>query len=253
MEEVKVKLPIKLGLKISKILKEKYGIEPHRNSQGILDCTFTDEELALITRLKIDEPTRGILEGISQLPNLKYLEVVSKQRTEYTHPKDISSIGKEDKIGMADKIDVSNMEVFEIPTDRYHSILCIDDYFCLYDDPCWNAVCYQRGDKSMPWILKTHSEISKDHSLSFEERGISNNHLKTSPERIKIARERYQLYQTRTDSATKSTGQKVLQSAVKATEVRTRTGEINDAVANIADIERSKKQEHDVKGLPQEL
>lgn len=504
MEEERVKLPIYLGLEISKILKEKHGIEPHKDAQGMLDCTFTKEELALITRLRFENPTRGILNGISNLPNLKSLEVVSKQITAYTHPKDITSIGEEDiieiskckdlenltivnqanidfidvsdltnlsfltlsdntnleqisglenlqglayfecygnkklhkvenldtfisqmpemsvlkldvllfpdaigykhlsnsynkealsriedelsldcswleglngrkgtggnknikintsqmirmhkkaceilddnipkgagpvdtiiaieeylsrnvkynydenrkpahdvsenhivkgpitgangaymaitenravcqgytramqyllklegiashdvecigigdKVGMADNVNVSEYDSFIIPTDRYHSIICIDDYFGLYDDPCWNAARYQRGDKSMPWILKTHSEILKDHTLSFEERGISNNHLKVSPERINESRERYEYYRNNKDGTTKKDGKEVLQSAVKATEQNTRTGSIKDALANIENIERNHTQDKDLEEKSQEI
>ena len=75
---------------------------------------------------------------------------------------------------------------YKLPdSSEYHSIICIDDYDCLYDDPCWNACYYQQGDKTMPWLLKTKEEISKDHTLSFDERNISNNHLAVPSEVIK--------------------------------------------------------------------
>ena len=67
-----------------------------------------------------------------------------------------------------------------MPDDGYHSIISIDDVDCLYDDPCWNACLYQQGDKSMPWLLRTKSEISEDHTLSFEERDTENDHLNQS-------------------------------------------------------------------------
>lgn len=77
---------------------------------------------------------------------------------------------------------------------EYHSIICIDDYNYLYDDPCWNACYYQQGDKSMPWLLKTKEEISQDHTLSFDERGVENNLLKQSSDIIKASIQRNNLF-----------------------------------------------------------
>ena len=54
--------------------------------------------------------------------------------------------------------------------DGFHSIVRFDDYFGLYSDPCWNAGRWQKGDKTMPYTLKTKSDISKIHTLSFFER-----------------------------------------------------------------------------------
>lgn len=80
----------------------------------------------------------------------------------------------------------------------YHSIICIDDYDFLYDDPCWNACRYQKGDKSMPWILKTKKEISEDHTLSFDERNIDNNDLGQPRNLIQASIQRNNLFrQTR--------------------------------------------------------
>lgn len=78
-------------------------------------------------------------------------------------------------------------KTFDLPDDGYHSIISIDGVDCLYDDPCWNAGRYQRGDKTMPWTLLTKEEISKDHTLSFNERNIDNNTLKVSRYTIQTA------------------------------------------------------------------
>lgn len=69
-----------------------------------------------------------------------------------------------------------------------------DDYYSLYDDPCWNACRYQKGDKSMPWLLKTKQEISEDHTLSFDERTIDNNHLAQSRTGIMASIQRNNLF-----------------------------------------------------------
>ena len=73
--ENKVKLPQNLGIKVWKILKEKYGIETRKNNIGLMDFEFTQEELNLITSLKLKNPAENDLIGISLLPNLKLLEV----------------------------------------------------------------------------------------------------------------------------------------------------------------------------------
>ena len=85
-------------------------------------------------------------------------------------------------------------KIYDLPDDGYHSIISIDDMDYLYDDPCWNAGRYQRGDKSMPWTLLTKEEISRDHTLSFYERNIDNNTLKVSRNTVKIAMDRINNY-----------------------------------------------------------
>ena len=56
-----------------------------------------------------------------------------------------------------------------------HSIICIDGFYELYDDPTWNASHYQSGDKSFPYMLLSKKEmIEKKHYLSPGEREIRN-------------------------------------------------------------------------------
>ena len=85
-------------------------------------------------------------------------------------------------------------KIYDLPDDGYHSIISIDDVDCLYDDPCWNAGRYQRGDKSMPWTLLTKDEISRDHTLSFNERNINNNTLNVPRNAIQVAMQRIAKY-----------------------------------------------------------
>ena len=85
-------------------------------------------------------------------------------------------------------------KTYDLPDDGYHSIISIDDVDRLYDDPCWNAGRYQRGDKSMPWTLLTKEEISRDHTLSFNERNIDNNILNVPRSTIQIAMQRIANY-----------------------------------------------------------
>ena len=85
----------------------------------------------------------------------------------------VSCIAGADTIGMADSKKDDRHFHHNLPADGYHSIVRIDDYYSFYSDPCWNAGCYQEGDKSMPYSLKTKEEISKTHTLSFEEKNIN--------------------------------------------------------------------------------
>jgi len=94
--------------------------------------------------------------------------------------RDVMCIGKKDTINMAEAKNESKYTTYNLPDDGYHSIICIEDENCLYNDPCWNAGLYQKGNKSMPWLLRTKEEISQDHTLSFAERRVSNNHLNVS-------------------------------------------------------------------------
>lgn len=83
----------------------------------------------------------------------------------------------EDKIGMADNDSIDNPEkkFFKL-MEHGHSIICISDGKGneFYDDPCWNACCYQQGDKTMRWTLLTKEEIKRDHTLTFVDKKVRN-------------------------------------------------------------------------------
>lgn len=106
----------------------------------------------------------------------------------------VDCYAEKDMTHMADSKGENKYTTYKLPTDGYHSIICIDDYYSLYDDPCWNACRYQKGDKSMPWLLKTKQEISEDHTLSFDERNIDNNHLAQSRTGIMASIQRNNLF-----------------------------------------------------------
>lgn len=74
--------------------------------------------------------------------------------------------------------------VISLPDDGYHSIIRIDDENMLYCDPCWDALQWQHGFQTLPYCLLTKEEISKDHTLSFEEDIVSNNHLQIARKQI---------------------------------------------------------------------
>lgn len=116
----------------------------------------------------------------------------------------VDCYGEPDTTYMANGKEESRYTTYRMPdSSEYHSIICIDDYDYLYDDPCWNACHYQQGDKSMPWLLKTKKEISRDHTLSFDERVIDNNHLTQSEDIIQASIQSNNLFRaakTRKDS-----------------------------------------------------
>ena len=106
----------------------------------------------------------------------------------------VHCISGEDKLHMSTDKQDDMYKIYDLPDDGYHSIISIDDVDCLYDDPCWNAGRYQRGDKSMPWTLLTKDEISRDHTLSFNERNINNNTLNVPRNAIQVAMQRIAKY-----------------------------------------------------------
>lgn len=83
----------------------------------------------------------------------------------------------EDKIGMADNDSIEDPEkIFYKLRELGHSIICISDGKGneFYDDPCWNASCYQQEDKTMRWTLLTKEEIKRDHTLTFVDKRVRN-------------------------------------------------------------------------------
>ncbi len=68
------------------------------------------------------------------------------------------------------KINESYHNQVILPNDGYHSIIRIDNqdsvYYC---DPCWDSCSYHAGIKTLPYCLLTKKEMSKDHTMSFED------------------------------------------------------------------------------------
>lgn len=108
-----IKLPMKLGLKINEILKEKIQFIPRENKMGLLSCEFTIDELALIDRLSFENPVQGDIEGVELLPNLKSLIIKSVGNTTYTQDKYVNSISNKDgsciaKCKNLEELDIEN-------------------------------------------------------------------------------------------------------------------------------------------------
>ena len=56
----------------------------------------------------------------------------------------------------------------------------------MYSDPCWNATGDKKNRETLPYSLLTKEEISKDHTLSFEERKVKINPY--APSRNQVAK-----------------------------------------------------------------
>ena len=78
-------------------------------------------------------------------------------------------------IGGKDKIKINSYgKQLELPDDGYHSIIRVETGdMIFYCDPCWDSCRWHRGDTSLPYCLKNRDDISKNHTLSFEETGVS--------------------------------------------------------------------------------
>lgn len=124
--------------------------------------------------------------------------------------RNVMCIAGEDTLNMASSANETRYTNYNLPDDGYHSIICIEDVDCLYDDPCWNAGLYQKGNKSMPWTLKTKEEISKDHTLSFAERIVDNNHLNVPKNAILQSIEKNNLFAQTRLSEVKDIGNKII-------------------------------------------
>lgn len=109
--------------------------------------------------------------------------------------RNVLCIGIEDTMGMADHTKKNDSPSdYQLPKDGYHSVICIEDYYNLYSDPCWNACCYQQGDQTLSYSLLTKEEISKDHTLSFEERRVERHQQTVSRSEIEKSIEHNTLF-----------------------------------------------------------
>ena len=109
--------------------------------------------------------------------------------------RNIHCIAREDNLKMAFDKDNNKHRKYLIPDGDRHSIIAIDDdNYWFYDDPCWNANDYQAGIKTMTWVLLDKNDISKDHTLCFTEKNVSDNRVTISRERVKLEFDRIELY-----------------------------------------------------------
>lgn len=107
---------------------------------------------------------------------------------------DVACIAGKDTLGMADTKKRDMYATYRLPDDGYHSIVCIDDIDFLFCDPCWDASLYQIGDKSFKYALRTKSQISQDHTLSFDEANISNDYSTVSRETLSDSIKRGEIF-----------------------------------------------------------
>ena len=173
-----IKLPINLGLKISEILKDKYNIEPRTNKLGLMDFSFTEEELNMITSLRFDNPVSTSLEGISLLPNLKSLHIETKAITAHLQDKNVPSITdksikeiaeccnlesltitNQSKIGY---VDVSKLDKLKSLTISHNQNL--DEIFGMDNlNKLWSLECY--GNNRLPSIENLDKVLLQNEEL----------------------------------------------------------------------------------------
>lgn len=73
---------------------------------------------------------------------------------------------------------------YALPDDGTHSVVSINSYYNLYCDPCWDAAKYNNGDMSyLPFALLSKDEISRTHSLMYDEKSTGNEDI-TIPRNI---------------------------------------------------------------------
>lgn len=97
MEEY-IKLPMTLGLEISKILTSKYNIEPRKNKYGMISLEFSMSELNNIEEYKVINPSRNSLDGIEYLRNLKSLTIETLTDKSFKESRNIASISSTDAL-----------------------------------------------------------------------------------------------------------------------------------------------------------
>lgn len=71
--------------------------------------------------------------------------------------------------------------------DEYHSVLCIDDYYSLYADPCLDAKFYRKGDKTLPFVLKTKDQMEETHRFVSSQEDVLNRYSEQSEHSIMSA------------------------------------------------------------------
>ena len=73
MEYEKIKLPVSLGMAVSKYLTSEKGITPKVNEYGLIEFAFLPEELEMVKRIKLSNLKKDALEKIKYLKNLETL------------------------------------------------------------------------------------------------------------------------------------------------------------------------------------
>jgi len=112
---------------------------------------------------------------------MQYMLALKGIKTANTH-----CISGKDKYHMSEKPEPNSIRFYTLPESDFHSICRIErDSGCYYCDSCWDAGHFQRGDTSLPYLLLTKEQISKDHALSFYEQNIS--HQNPIPDYVRTA------------------------------------------------------------------
>ncbi|MBQ8300000.1 MAG: hypothetical protein IJX99_09170 [Clostridia bacterium] len=97
MEYEKIKLPVSLGMAVSKFLREEKGIQTDTNQYGLLKFGFLPEELELVTKVELSNIKKGALDKLEYLKNLEVLIISNEHEA-----------NDDEKISLDNKIEVSH-------------------------------------------------------------------------------------------------------------------------------------------------
>lgn len=110
MEYEKIKLPISLGIAVSKYLRNEKGIETEINKYGLAEFSFLPEELEMVQKLELSNIKKDTLEKIKYFKNLRILIISNIEHggaTEDSHESEEYSIEDRD---FMDLLECENLE-----------------------------------------------------------------------------------------------------------------------------------------------
>lgn len=102
MENKKAELSEYLKNKIQAVLKDKYDVDAK---------TISQNELELIDSLVLDRPNNADLKGISKLPNLKNLQVITEGKTAFEQTENYHSISDSDGNEISKCVNLENLSI----------------------------------------------------------------------------------------------------------------------------------------------
>ena len=112
MEYRKIKMPVALGMAVSRALKEERGMQTPINEYGLLEFAFLPEDLELIRKIEIGHIQKDALEKIEHLKNLETL-IISNEGVEDSkqpdHESDEYSIEDRDFMDIAQCKNLKNI------------------------------------------------------------------------------------------------------------------------------------------------
>ena len=110
MEYEKIKLPVSLGMAVSKYLMNEKGISPQINQYGLMEFRFLPEELEMVKRIELSNVKKDALEKIKHLKNLETL-IISNEDGHHENSENAEAHESEEySIEDRDFIDIAQCE-----------------------------------------------------------------------------------------------------------------------------------------------